>query len=124
MVILCSIIAIRQLFAAAERQDRAQHQTQHRAHQHPVIRRQQEGHRMRRDPEKHDRLRDERTPHRLVQFFQEFRAAHQTLLVGTNNPINCAKATINGLSRLMTAEQIAALRGKTVEEILGKEAQK
>ena len=45
----------------------------------------------------------------------------RTKAIGTNNPINCAKATMNGLSRLMTAEQIAALRGKTVEEILGKE---
>ena len=48
----------------------------------------------------------------------------RTKAIGTNNPINCAKATMNGLSRLMTAEQIAALRGKTVEEILGKEEQK
>ena len=45
----------------------------------------------------------------------------RTKAIGTNNPINCAKATMNGLSRLMTAEQIAALRGKTVDEILGKE---
>jgi small subunit ribosomal protein S5 len=28
------------------------------------------------------------------------------------------KATLNGLSQLRTAEQIAALRGKTVEELL------
>ena len=38
---------------------------------------------------------------------------------GTNNPINCVKATIEGLKELKTAEQIAAARGKTVEEILG-----
>ncbi|MGN0820043.1 MAG: 30S ribosomal protein S5 [Christensenellaceae bacterium] len=38
---------------------------------------------------------------------------------GTNNPINMVKAVITGLSELRTAEQIAALRGKTVEEILG-----
>lgn len=38
---------------------------------------------------------------------------------GTNNPINCAKATINALTSLRSAEQVAALRGKTVEEILG-----
>ena len=43
----------------------------------------------------------------------------RTKCVGTNNPINAVKATIDGLSRLRTAEQIAALRGKTVEEILG-----
>lgn len=41
----------------------------------------------------------------------------RTKSVGTNNPINCVKATINGLSQLKTAEQIAALRGKTVDEI-------
>lgn len=41
----------------------------------------------------------------------------RTKSVGTNNPINCVKATINGLSRCKTAEQIAALRGKTVDEI-------
>ena len=38
---------------------------------------------------------------------------------GTNNPINCVKAAIAGLKALRTAEQIAAIRGKTVEEILG-----
>ena len=38
---------------------------------------------------------------------------------GTSNPINCVKAVIAGLAELKTAEQVAALRGKTVEEILG-----
>ena len=38
---------------------------------------------------------------------------------GTNNPINMVKAVIAGLSELKTAEQVAVLRGKTVEEILG-----
>lgn len=38
---------------------------------------------------------------------------------GTSNPINCVKATIAGLANLKTAEQVAALRGKPVEEILG-----
>ncbi len=38
---------------------------------------------------------------------------------GTTNPINMVKATIEGLKELRTAEQIAQLRGKTVEEILG-----
>ncbi len=41
----------------------------------------------------------------------------RTKSLGSNNPINCAKATFDGLSRLRTAEQIAALRGKTVAEI-------
>ena len=39
--------------------------------------------------------------------------------LGSNNPTNMVKATIEGLSQLRTAEQVAALRGKTVEEILG-----
>ena len=38
---------------------------------------------------------------------------------GTQNPQNCVKATVAGLAQLKTAEQIAALRGKTVEEIVG-----
>ena len=38
---------------------------------------------------------------------------------GTSNPINCVKATLEGLKSLRTPEQVAALRGKTVEEILG-----
>ncbi len=38
---------------------------------------------------------------------------------GTNNPINCVKAAIEGLRTLRTAEEIAAVRGKTVEEING-----
>lgn len=38
---------------------------------------------------------------------------------GTNNPINCVKAVIAGLQELRTAEQVARLRGKTVEEIIG-----
>ena len=38
---------------------------------------------------------------------------------GPSNPINCVKAAIAGLAELKTAEQVAALRGKTVEEILG-----
>ena len=42
----------------------------------------------------------------------------RTKSYGSNNPSNCVKATLNGLSQLRTAEQIAALRGKSVEEIL------
>ena len=38
---------------------------------------------------------------------------------GANNPINCVKAALEGLKMLRTAEQIAAIRGKTVEEING-----
>ncbi len=36
---------------------------------------------------------------------------------GTNNPFNCVKAAIEGLKALRTAEQIAQIRGKSVEEI-------
>lgn len=43
----------------------------------------------------------------------------RTKSLGSNNPINCVKATMNALTQLRTAEQVAALRGKTVEEILG-----
>ena len=39
--------------------------------------------------------------------------------LGSNNPRNMVKATINGLTNLRTAEDIARLRGKSVEEILG-----
>lgn len=38
---------------------------------------------------------------------------------GTQNPGNCVKATIAGLAQLKTVEQVAALRGKSVEEING-----
>ena len=43
----------------------------------------------------------------------------RTKSVGTNNPINMARATIEGLKQLRSAEQVAALRVKTVEELLG-----
>ena len=39
--------------------------------------------------------------------------------LGSNNPRNMVNATINGLASLRTAEEIARLRGKSVEEILG-----
>ena len=38
---------------------------------------------------------------------------------GSRNPVNCVKATLAGLKQLRSPEQIAAQRGKTVEEILG-----
>lgn len=41
--------------------------------------------------------------------------------LGSNNPRNMVNATINGLASLRTAEEIARLRGKSVEEILGQE---
>ncbi len=39
--------------------------------------------------------------------------------LGSNNPRNMVNATIDGLMNLKTAESVAKLRGKTVEEILG-----
>ncbi|WP_035292508.1 30S ribosomal protein S5 [Clostridium sp. KNHs214] len=39
--------------------------------------------------------------------------------LGSNNPKNMVNATLNGLANLKTVEQVAKLRGKTVEEILG-----
>ena len=40
-----------------------------------------------------------------------------TKCVGTSNPHNVARATIDGLKKLRHPEKIAARRGKTVEEI-------
>ena len=40
-----------------------------------------------------------------------------TKSLGSNNPINMVRATINGLENLKTVEEVAKLRGKTVEEI-------
>ena len=36
---------------------------------------------------------------------------------GSNNPINCVKATIEGLKMLRTAEQVAKLRGISVDKL-------
>ena len=38
---------------------------------------------------------------------------------GSNNPYNIVRATINGLLQVTTPSNIAAKRGKSVEEILG-----
>ena len=43
----------------------------------------------------------------------------RTKSLGSNNPINMVNATIKGLAQLKTAEEVARLRGKTAEEILG-----
>lgn len=37
--------------------------------------------------------------------------------LGTSNPHNVVSATIEGLTRLRSAEQVAALRGRSVEEL-------
>ncbi|OES45937.1 30S ribosomal protein S5 [Domibacillus iocasae] len=39
--------------------------------------------------------------------------------LGSNTPINMVRATIEGLKELKTAEEVAKLRGKSVEELLG-----
>ena len=41
-----------------------------------------------------------------------------TKSLGSNNPTNMVRATMDGLSQLKTVEMVARLRGKTVEEIL------
>ncbi|MGN7409611.1 MULTISPECIES: 30S ribosomal protein S5 [unclassified Sporosarcina] len=39
--------------------------------------------------------------------------------LGSNTPINMVRATIQGLTNLKRAEDVAQLRGKSVEELLG-----
>ncbi|MEH6469669.1 MAG: 30S ribosomal protein S5 [Halopseudomonas sp.] len=38
---------------------------------------------------------------------------------GSTNPVNVVRATINGLKAMSSPDEVAAKRGKTVEEILG-----
>jgi len=40
-----------------------------------------------------------------------------TKCIGTNNPHNVVKATIEGLSRLKSPEEVALKRGKNVQEL-------
>ena len=42
-----------------------------------------------------------------------------TKSIGSNNKINVVRATLEGLRQMRSAEQVAKLRGKTVEELLG-----
>jgi small subunit ribosomal protein S5 len=39
--------------------------------------------------------------------------------VGSSSPINMVRATIDGIKKMKRAEDVAKLRGKTVEELLG-----
>lgn len=43
----------------------------------------------------------------------------RTKCLRSNNPCNVVTATVNGLCGLVSAEEVAAKRGKTVKEILG-----
>ena len=40
-------------------------------------------------------------------------------IIGSTNPINVVRATLNALEDVSTPEYVAAKRGKTVEEIIG-----
>ncbi len=40
-------------------------------------------------------------------------------IIGTNNPINVVRATIQGLAEMQSAETVAAKRGKSVADITG-----
>ncbi len=42
-----------------------------------------------------------------------------TKSTGSNNPINMVRATLQGIQSLKRPEEVAKLRGKTVEELLG-----
>lgn len=43
----------------------------------------------------------------------------RTKCLRSNNPTNVVNATVQGLAALRNAEEVAAIRGKTVKEILG-----
>lgn len=43
----------------------------------------------------------------------------RTKALRSNNPCNVVRATIQGLASLRSAEEVAAVRGKSVKEILG-----
>src|SRR5437016_7390620 len=43
-----------------------------------------------------------------------------TKSLGTNNPINTVRATVAALQELRTAQEVAELRGKTIDDIVGK----
>ena len=43
----------------------------------------------------------------------------RTKSLGSNNPTNIVSATLSALSQMKTAEDVARLRGKSVEEVIG-----
>jgi len=40
-------------------------------------------------------------------------------IIGTNNPINVVRATVNGLAEMQSPESVAAKRGKSVADVTG-----
>ena len=40
-------------------------------------------------------------------------------IIGSQNPVNVVRATIRGLTEMGSPEQVAAKRGKSIEEIAG-----
>ena len=71
-------------------------------------------------------LRGTTIPHDIVGEFGAGRVILKPAAPGTgvakalrsNNPCNVVRATLAGLTQLRTAEEVAALRGKTAKEIL------
>jgi small subunit ribosomal protein S5 len=45
-----------------------------------------------------------------------------TKSLGSDNPLNVIKATVDGLQTLRSPREVARMRGKTVEEIRGRRA--
>ena len=44
-----------------------------------------------------------------------------TKIIGSTNPVNVVRATINGLTSMVSPKQVAAKRGKKIKDILGTE---
>ncbi|MBN1515967.1 30S ribosomal protein S5 [Candidatus Sumerlaeota bacterium] len=57
-----------------------------------------------------------------VRHVLELAGVHNVLTksLGSSNQINVVKATVNGLQQLRRAEQVAALRNRSLEEMLGR----
>jgi small subunit ribosomal protein S5 len=59
-----------------------------------------------------------------VRAVLEMAGVHDILTksLGSTNPNNVVRATLDGLSQLKRAQDVAKMRGRTVREILGREA--
>ena len=44
--------------------------------------------------------------------------------IGSSNPVNVVRATLNGLQKMSSPEQVAAKRGKNVSDVIGTRASK